>query len=132
MRIDWQSKEKLIIKYNNEITIKEMAKRLNVKYTTLYSKILKMRKEGRLPPAEPRKSKMNSTKRKIPELDENIKLGKRYRVRKTNPGKNCTSELTGELIQITDTFYTFKNRNRAESYLKIDFIIGDYQISEVK
>lgn len=55
MRIDWQSKEKLIRKYNNEITIKEMAKRLNVKYTTLYSKISRMRKEGKLPPAEPRK-----------------------------------------------------------------------------
>lgn len=72
---------------------------------------------------------MNSTKRKISELDKNIKLGKRYRVRKINPGKNCTSELIGELIQITNDFYVIKGKY-TESFLKKDFIIGEYSIEE--
>lgn len=69
----------------------------------------------------------------LKKLDSKIKLGKKYRIKKTGYiGKSDIEKFTGELVQITDTFYTFKNRNRAESYLKIDFIIGDYQISEVK
>lgn len=52
---------------------------------------------------------MNSTKRKISELDKNIKLGKRYRVRKTNPGKNCTREQL--VLNIED----------AHNYIRLNF-----------
>lgn len=69
----------------------------------------------------------------ILKLDNKIKLGKKYRIKKTGYiGTSDIENFTGELVQITDIFYTFQNRNRAESYLKIDIIIGDYQISEVK
>ena len=69
----------------------------------------------------------------LKKLENKIKLGKKYRIKKTGYiGTSDIENFTGELVQITDIFYTFQNRNRAESYLKIDIIIGDYQISEVK
>ncbi len=135
MKIDWKEKEKLIKGYHDKMTIADMAKKLNINYQTLYKKILRMRKEGKLPPANTKEhsKERNNIKSKIAELDGNIELGRKYHVKKFgSKDKFTTKNFIGELIQITDTFYTFKNRNRAESYLKIDFIIGDYQISEVK
>lgn len=133
MEIDWKEKEKLIKGYHDRITIADMAKKLNINYQTLYKKILRMRKEGKLPPANTKEhsKERNNIKSKIAELDENIKLGRKYHIRKISTrDKYETSQFTGKLIQKTDKFYTFKNRNRAESFLKVDFVIGEYLIKE--
>lgn len=134
MKIDWKEKEKHIKKYHDRITIADMAKKLNINYQTLYKKILRMRKEGKLPPANTKEhsKERNNIKSKIAELDGNIELGRKYNIRKTSTrDKYETSQFIGKLIQITDRFYTFKNKNRAESFLKVDFAIGEYSIEEV-
>lgn len=134
MKIDWKSKEKIIKKLYNRITIAEMSKRLNLNYQTLYKKILRMRKEGELPKARGKeyRKENNTIKLKIAELDGNVELGRKYRIEKQGgKDKFATTEFTGKLIQKTDRFYTFKNKNRAESFLKVDFVIGEYLIEEV-
>src|SRR5690625_2101999 len=116
MKIDWKSKEKIIQKLYNQITIAEMSKRLDINYQTLYKKILRMRKEGKLPPANTKEhsKERNNIKSKIAELDGEMELGQKYHIRKTSTrDKYETPQFTGELIQVTDRFYTFKNKNRA-------------------
>lgn len=70
---------------------------------------------------------------KIAILDGNMEIDKKYRIRKLgNVGKNETGEFDGELIQKTKYFYTFKNDERTESFLKVDFVIGEYTIDEIR
>ena len=132
MKIDWKEKEKLIKKYYDRITIADMAKKLNINYQTLYKKILRMRKEGKLPPAKSRRKDENNIKEKIIELDRNMKLGRTYNIKRGRAKeKFASNEFKGKLIQKTDRFYTFHNGKRAESFLKVDFAIGEYRIKEV-
>lgn len=134
MKIDWKSKEKIIKKLYNRITIAEMSKRLNINYQTLYKKILRMRKEGKLPPANTKEhsKERNNIKSKIAELDGEMELGQKYHIRKISTrDKYETPQFTGKLIQKTNKFYTFHNGKRAESFLKVDFAIGEYRIKEV-
>ena len=70
---------------------------------------------------------------KIAILDENMEINKKYHIRKlSRVGKNETGEFVGELIQKTKCFYTFKNDERTESFLKVDFVIGVYAIDEIR
>jgi len=132
MKIDWKEKEKLIKGYHGRITIADMAKKLNINYQTLYKKILRMRKEGKLPPAKSRRKDENNIKEKIIELDRNMKLGRTYNIKRgRTKEKFASNEFKGKLIQKTDRFYTFHNGKRAESFLKVDFAIGEYRIKEV-
>ena len=134
MKIDWKEKEELIKRCYDKITIAEIAKRLNVNYQTLYKRILKMRKEGKLSPANTKEhsKERNNIKSKIAELDGNMEVGRKYNIRKISTrDKYETTNFTGKFIQKTDRFYTFKNKNRAESFLKVDFVIGEYSIEEV-
>lgn len=131
MKIDWKSKEKIIKKLYNRITIAEMSKRLNINYQTLYKKITRMRRGGKLPPAEPRKRKKTSTKLKIAELDGNMEVGRKYNIKKLgSKNKFTTNNFTGELIQKCNDFYAFRGLY-PESFLKVDFVTGEYEIKEV-
>ena len=70
---------------------------------------------------------------KIVILDGNMEINKKYHIRKLGRvGKNETGEFVGELIQKTKCFYTFKNDERTESFLKVDFVIGEYAIDEIR
>lgn len=144
------------IKNNYEtMTVKEMAKHLNITYDTVYTKreqlaennIIdenkikrdkKIKFDGNWSKSIKKiikKDKREKTKieKKIETQDKRMKLGKKYRIKKLmERDKFATMDFTGELIQITDKFYTFKSRCRTESYLKIDFIIGYYEMEEVK
>lgn len=147
-----EKQAKFIIENHDKMSISEMAKNLGISYNTAYGRTQALIREGLIDTSDMKVDKQNYIEKKarpkpikdltwildnrrkmdneIAELDANIKLGKRYRVRKINPGKNCTSELTGELIQITNDFYVIKGKY-TESFLKKDFIIGEYSIEEV-
>ncbi|MFA7412369.1 MAG: hypothetical protein WCZ27_09045 [Tissierellaceae bacterium] len=75
---------------------------------------------------------------KVKNIVIDVALGKEYKITLRNPsGKGKTSELKryqpfiGRLIQITDDHLTFRSINYRESFLKIDFAIKTYLISEI-
>lgn len=138
-----------IKKHHEHMPIRDMAKKLNATYDTIYrrreylienniidgSKIKRDKKhkcDGNWDkPIKKIVKNYNREKtemeKKIETQDRKMKLGRNYRIRKLmERDKFATMDFTGELIQITDKFYTFKSRCRTESYLKIDFIIGYY------
>mgnify|MGYP000886276589 CR=1 FL=1 len=110
-----------------------MAKNTGLKYQTLYKKITKMRDKGILSQGKKRKTiKPANIRGKIAELDGNMELDRKYNIKKLGTkDKFVTTDFEGKLIQVTDKFYTFKNKNRAESFLKVDFVTGGYEIKEV-
>lgn len=132
----------------------QMARKLGVTWSLVYGRKEKLAEEGLIDKWEkqqkeikPRKilpeeiqlkeripvevvKEQEELKRKIDTLDGNLELGRRYKIKELDYNKKKgQKKVTGELIQITDKHYTFKNRY-AESFLKIDFILGEYAIEE--
>lgn len=143
-KINWKDKEPYILENHNKISLYKIAAKLGVKYVTLCKHMRKMREEGRLEMREEERLVRRSinTIQKTPEnsiaiyemskLDKKMKLGKSYKIlKKGSRNKFSTDKFEGELIQKTEKFYTFKNKHRAESFLKVDFVIGEYSIKEV-
>ncbi len=132
-KINWKEIEPYIIDNYRTMTWVEMSDALNLNYTTLHRHATKMRKEGKIgskeciPAPKPKDIGLQ-----IAELDGNVELGRKYHIKKVgSKDKFTTKNFIGELIQITDRFYTFKNNHRTENFLKVDFIIGEYNIEEV-
>lgn len=136
--IDWAKLDPYIIENFKTMPYKEIAENLELNIQTLYAHIRQMRKEGKLGYKDRQAKKVrkakgkNNVKLKISELDLNMKLGRKYKIDKTgSKDKFATKHFTGELIQITDRFYTFQGLY-PESFLKSDFITGEYKIMEVQ
>ena len=154
-----QKKELEFIANNHEtMSIKEMAIELGIHYNTVHKKWESLVQDGtinemdsnvtrKLNVKKPKKTKIKpmpeekipievienqkELKRKLNILDGNMKLGKRYRITENDyDKKKGPKRFEGELIQITDKHYTFKSRHR-ESFLKLDFVLGEYAIEEV-
>lgn len=77
-------------------------------------------------------------KARIKELDEKLKLGRKYRIRELNKdgsvtiNKKYVGNFTGVLVNKNHIFYEFKSTSGyRECFLKIDFATGEYQIKEV-
>lgn len=135
--INWEEKDPFIINNYHSMTGQQIAEILGVKYPTLMNRIRKLKKEGRITGMlkDETRSRINEDGAgpKIAILDGNMEIGKKYRIRKLgHVGKNEMGEFVGELIQKTKYFYTFKNDERAESFLKVDFVIGEYTIDEIR
>lgn len=133
-KIDWSERDVFIIKNDGNISRKEMAKKLNLKLGTLYKRIYKLIEQGKLSDQgiKKRERKTNNVLDKIAELDGNMQLGRKYKIeRLAAEEENVTKNFSGKLIQVTEKFYTFKNKTRIESFLKVDFVIGSYSIREV-
>jgi transposase len=132
-KINWKKIEPYIINNYKTMTWEEMARRLKIKYTTLYNHAKRMRELGIIGTKECTQApEPNDIKLQIAELDRNMELGRRYHIKKFGSrDKFTTLNFTGKLTQVTDRFYTFRNKNRAESFLKVDFAIGEYNIKEL-
>ncbi len=143
-----------IIKNYKKMTTSEIARKLGVTWSLVYGRKEKLAEEGLIDKWEkqqkeikPRKilpeeiqlkeripvevvMEQKELKRKIATLDGNLELGRRYKIKELDYSlKKGQKKFQGELIQITDKHYTFKNRY-AESFLKIDFVLGEYAIEE--
>ena len=151
-------KENQFIAENHEtMTMNELANALGLTYSAVYNRRQKLHDEGRLNKRDtaldkeretakpvtnidpiPKKMKLPDVeeenqrilKMKIAELDGNLSIGRKYRITKpANNGKERTV-FEGTLKKIYDRFYNIKGPYM-ESFLKIDFIIGEYRIEEV-
>ena len=61
-----------------------------------------------------------------------VKLGQSYEVERMGIAhRDDWLKFRGELIQETKDHITIKNKTRAESFLKVDFLINEYRIKEV-
>ncbi len=150
-------KENQFIAENHEtMTMNELANALGLTYAAVYNRRQKLHDEGRLNKRDtaldreretakpvtnidpmPKKMKLPDVeeenqrilKMKIAELDGNLSIGRKYRITKPiNNGKERTV-FEGILEKIYDRFYNIKGPYM-ESFLKIDFIIGEYTIEE--
>ena len=135
IKIGWKKYEPYIIKNYKNMTWAEMAKKLKLKYVTLYKHAEMMKKQGKIGSKEQGTSQLIKPTRlslQIAELDGNMELGRKYHIEKLKTAEKFDiKKFVGKLIQITDRFYVFQNNARTESFLKIDFIIGEYSIKEV-
>lgn len=61
-----------------------------------------------------------------------VELGKNYRAEKVKGriSKSDDKPFTGKLIHETKDHLTLKSKTRAESFLKVDFLTGEYKIKE--
>lgn len=74
--------------------------------------------------------------RKINLLDGNLTIGRKYKIKKlTGNGrsKESYSGVEGILEEKYKNYYLFKDhRGFRECFLKVDFVIGEYRIEEVR
>lgn len=75
---------------------------------------------------------------KVKNIAIDVVLGREYKIILRNPsgkGKNNQHQkykpFIGTLVQITDDHLTFKSNKYRESFLKVDFAISHYLISEI-
>ena len=69
---------------------------------------------------------------KIDNLDGNLEIGKKYRIKKLGRKDKEKVDVEGNLVEVRKDFYVFYDRRGfRECFLKVDFIIGEYQIKEV-
>lgn len=74
-------------------------------------------------------------KRKIDTLNGNLEIGKRYKIKYIagQNNKQGTNEFEGILIEKLDKYLVFRSvLGFKECFLKVDFIIGEYKIEEVR
>ena len=65
--------------------------------------------------------------------DVKVKLGQAYEIER-NQGTRSNAiwqKFRGEVIHETKDHFTIKNKVRAETFLKVDFLINEYRIKEV-
>lgn len=73
---------------------------------------------------------------KVKNIVIDVVLGREYKIILRNPSGKKNNQhqkynpFIGTLIQITDDHLTFKNNKYKESFLKVDFAIRHYLISE--
>lgn len=129
---------------------KEMAEKLNVSYQTVYRLIRELKDVGILPEIskeseKPKRTKQISKNKSIPiaiqekmkkleqsiaELDGNLTIGRTYKITNTKARDEYEKQgFTGKLISKYGRYYIFQGKYR-ESFLKIDFAIGEYTIEE--
>ena len=60
-----------------------------------------------------------------------VKLGQSYRIERVKKSVRDWNEFTGKCIHETKDHVTIKNKTRAETFLKVDFLINEYRIKEV-
>ena len=63
--------------------------------------------------------------------DIKVKLGQSYRIERVKKSVRDWNEFTGKCIHETKDHVTIKNKTRAETFLKVDFLINEYRIKEV-
>ena len=63
--------------------------------------------------------------------DLKVKLGQLYRIERVKKSVRDWNEFTGKCIHETKDHVTIKNKTRAETFLKVDFLINEYRIKEV-
>lgn len=65
--------------------------------------------------------------------DIKVEMGKSYEVERTTARifKEDWKKYQGKVIQETKDHFTLKNKVRSETFLKVDFLIGEYKIKEV-
>ena len=74
-------------------------------------------------------------KRKVDMLTGNLEIGKRYKIQYIAGKRNSggTNNFEGTLIEKLDKYLVFRNiLGYKECFLKIDFIIREYSIEEVR
>lgn len=126
---NWRNKDPYIIKNYKNMTYKEIAENLSLKYTTLYSRIKILKKRGIIEGKETIR-KPEPTKLKF----KNLKIGKKYKIKyiASKKNKNGTSRFEGILMDEINGFYVFKSvLGYTECFLKKDFAIGEYKAEEV-
>lgn len=156
----WTLQEELfIIDYMDKLTTREIAERLGVNTYKTSTKIRYMRKiyldnnkniteNDRIKAVDKLLAKYEEKeqyekenqyveeenqrilKMKIAELDGNLSIGRKYRITKPISNGKERTVFEGTLEKIYDRFYNIKGPYM-ESFLKIDFIIGEYRIEEV-
>ena len=112
----------------------EMAEKLNVSNQTIYRITRKLKDIGVLQnkkiPIEI-KERMKKLEQSIAELDGNLTIGRTYKITNTKARDEYEKQgFTGKLISKYGRYYIFQGKYR-ESFLKIDFAIGEYSIEEV-
>ena len=132
----------------------EMAEKLNVSNQTIYRITRKLKDIGVLPeileepeePVETKRTKRIPKNKKIPfeikermkkleqdiaELDGNLTIGRTYKITNTKARDEYEKQgFTGKLISKYGRYYLFQGKYR-ESFLKMDFVIGECTIEEV-
>lgn len=136
--IAWEKRDKYIIKNYKNMTYKTMARNLGLKYSTLCSRVLLLRDEGKIEKkmkAEAKKKTAKKTNRnkRVKKKTVELETGKKYRVKNWTPkGEDFMGVLVGE----TDKFYIFRSAaGYLICYLKVDFRIGEYiaeKVGEIK
>lgn len=134
--INWNKVDPYILENYNKMTIKEIANNLDIKYTTLYSRVNKFRKEGKIGYKEVVSVPVKSNLLKIDLLDGNLTIGRKYKITQLNrDGKKGKggNEFIGVMEEKYKHYYLFRNsRGIRECFLKKDFVIGEYGIEEVR
>lgn len=133
--------EEWIIKNYKEKSFEEMEEYIEKPISAIKSKIFMLRKAGKI--TEYKNERTGAGKEvESPILTiKNIKLklekGKKYKIskNKARDGRNQygNEDFIGVLFQETNRLAVFKNKNGIiESFLKVDFLIREYKIEEVK
>ena len=62
-----------------------------------------------------------------------VKLGQSYEIERNQGTRSNTiwQKFKGKVIHETRDHFTVKNKTRSETFLKVDFLIGEYKIKEV-
>ena len=63
--------------------------------------------------------------------DVKVKVGQSYQIENMKKRTRQDKYFIGKVIQETKDHITVKNKARTESFLKVDFLIGEYKIKEV-
>ena len=125
----WTDELDKYIKENyGKMPITEISKNLDIEYSLVNGRIRTLKAKRTRGTNGTQESK---TKRAIAELDGNVELGRKYNIKKLGTrDKFTTNNFTGELIQKCNDFYVFRGLY-PESFLKVDFAIGEYNIKEL-
>lgn len=69
----------------------------------------------------------------VKKSDIKVKMGKSYEVERTTARifKEDWKKYQGKVIQETKDHFTLKNKVRSETFLKVDFLIGEYRLKEI-
>ena len=118
---------KIYLDNNKNITENDRIKAAD-KLLAKYEEKEQLPKKMKLPDVEEENQRI--LKMKIAELDGNLTIGRTYKITNTKARDEYEKQgFTGKLISKRGRYYLFQGRYR-ESFLKIDFAIGEYTIEE--
>ncbi|WP_353096191.1 hypothetical protein [Tissierella praeacuta] len=130
--------EIFIVKNYGKLTFREMAESLDRTINQVNSKLQQLERRGLIERINSRavkdKVKIEDKEEGLNLSDLKLKLGKKYRISiRKKSKKKYEPFFEGTMIQDCKTHVTFKHRlGYRESFLKVDFLTGDYKIEEVK